>query len=104
MDALVQPQRGQVKDVVRPRHECAQQLEVCDAALDDGYPRVRDGRVEIGACSAHEIVEDDDLASRRLGELIDDVGAEEAGAADDQDSGVVELVHITSNEFEPNTR
>ena len=44
--------------------------------------------LEVVARAAHEVVEDDDLPHRLLEQLIDDVRADESGAADDEDPAI----------------
>ena len=93
MDALVQPQRGEVEHVVGAAHEVVQQVEVLDRAFDQSDAVVLQRAGEVVARAAHEVVEHDDLAHGLVEELVDDVRADEAGTADHQHAGVFDRGH-----------
>ena len=96
MHALVQPQGGEVERVVALLHHLVEERQIEDRALANLDARVaRRGR-QVAARPTHEVV-DDDHALDLLGEqLIDDVRADEAGAADDCDGRAFDLRHEPS--------
>src|SRR5262249_20427786 len=66
-------------------------VEVGDRALDELDPRVLGGVGNVVLLATDEVVEDADLG-RALGqELVDDVGADEPGPADDENLAAFEL-------------
>ena len=86
MDALVQPQRGEVEGVVGGVHQVAQEGHVLHGALDQRHALVAQRAHQVAAAAAHEVVEHDDLAHRLREQLVHDVRADEAGPTDDQDA------------------
>lgn len=82
---LVAVKARQVKGVVQVLGQPGENTLVGDRAEDETDPRV--GR-DVGDVRRQQVVDDDDLARRLFEDLVDEVAADEAGAADHQDPGV----------------
>ena len=84
VDALAQPERGEQEDVVGAMHQLRDQLGVEDRALDELDAVVLERAGEAVGLAAHEVVEHDDLLHGLVDQLVDDVRADETGAAYDE--------------------
>ena len=88
LDALARPEHGfrdrdhggQVEHLVDPAQGLVELGTVEDRAFDQAVLKAD----EVAAMTAAEVVEDDDLGAAL--EMLDDVGADEAGAAGDEDA------------------
>ena len=75
--------------VGRSAHRRREPIEVVDLALDDLEPRIVGDRLEVPAPAGAEVVVDDDaLHVVACEQHADEVAADEAGAADDDDAAV----------------
>jgi hypothetical protein len=80
--ALVAVVGGQVKDVSAVLRQRREDLVVVDRALHEAHASVVR---EVLALGGQEVVDDDDLDRAARKERPDQVGADEAGPADDED-------------------
>ena len=86
-------QRGLVKDRIAARNDVGEQLRIADVAYDDADFRARcEGTLEILRPAAHHVVDDNDLRTAGFDQEIDDVRADETGAAGNQDALALEQI------------
>jgi len=80
-------ERGVVQDVAGAGDRLLAGVHRADVVLDEGEARVAQERRDVFALAGGKVVEDDDVVVLRE-EPLDQVGADESGAAGDQDAGV----------------
>jgi len=80
-----------VEHDVRATRQAVDECGVADVALVDLDALAAHGAREVLAAAADEVVDDDDAGGACFERLVGDVGADEAGAAGDEDAGAVEV-------------
>src|SRR5437879_7132641 len=82
-----------MKDPVDALHGAVENVGVLDVAAlrIDRHARIAQRVAKVLGSSTLEVVEDDDLRRGRLRELLDEVAADEAGAADDEEARTIEF-------------
>ena len=88
-------QRRLVEDGVAAGDEPAHQRLVADVAVDELDLAALQRAGEVADAAADHVVDDDDLAGAEGDELVDDVRADEAGAAGDEDALAGEMLFCT---------
>src|SRR6266540_647407 len=83
---LPQPHRGLVKHAVDALERLLDRALVTEVALDQPYVAAAHRHLEVLRPAANQAIEHDHLARPSLHQLVDDVGADEPGAAGDQRS------------------
>jgi hypothetical protein len=96
VNALEQPQRRQQKYPVGALQHALQERPVADAAFDQRDPRITKRGGDVGSRAANKVVDDHDFADAFGEELVDNVRADESGAANHHQSGVVDVHVVTA--------
>ena len=87
------PKRRLVEDDIAAADQPAHQHGVADVALDQGHPAARQRGGEIADAAAHHVVDHGHLADAFAEQQVDDMRADEAGAAGDQNPGTTQISH-----------
>jgi hypothetical protein len=91
VDALVQPERREMEDVIAGLRQRPDEVDIGDRAFDHPHPRVLRHSLEILSRAADEVVQHDDLPNGLLEKLLDDVGADEARSTGHENGAVRDL-------------
>ena len=82
-----------MRDEVLAAGEVVDGVAVTDVTLDEGDLPAREGLLEVLTSAADEVVEDVDVGDPGVEELVDDGGADGAGATGDEDVGALQCAH-----------